>query len=184
MVLLGATLFLLAGLGSGIPNPASSDPPYSDHSLHLDREARSFGADSLRRRSSTAQVYSTDGNNQFSTNIKFGSESFKVVIDTGSSDTWLAGNGFQCLNPNNGKDVNIAECGFANLYKYKDDSTRHQTSQEADENFLVTYTGGPALTGILANDRITLAGLTFETEIGIAQKVSFCQSLWNFSFPR
>lgn len=166
MVLFASAALFFASLASALPNAAPLDPPYSPHSLHLDREERSL----LRRRSSGAQLFSTDGNNQFSTTIKFGPQSFKVVIDTGSSDTWLVGAGFQCIDPQ-GDLVAFDQCGFADVYRYGKDPTLDQTDQEEEENFLVSYGSGEQLTGQLANDEITLAGMRFETEVGVALQV-------------
>lgn len=47
--------------------------------------------------------------------ISFGGEDFFVIIDTGSSDTWLAQTGFQCLDIN-GEKISQADCKFGPLY--------------------------------------------------------------------
>ena len=168
-----ASLLLAAGIATALPNPEPvSELPYSPHSLHLDREARSLNSPGLRRRASSGQLFSTDGNNQFSTTVKFGGTPFKLIIDTGSSDTWIVGKGFQCVDPK-GNAVSIDQCGFGDVFAYGKDPTLEQTSTEAGENFLVSYGSGEVLTGALATDTVNLAGIKFDTEIGIALKVSF-----------
>ena len=167
-----ASLLLVAGLATALPNAEPvQELPFSSHSLHLDREARSVSSPGLRRRSSSGQLFSSDGNNQFSTTVKFGGTPFKLIIDTGSSDTWIVGKGFQCVDPN-GNEVSIDQCGFGDVYAYGKDPTLDQNPTEAGENFLVSYGSGEVLTGALATDTVNLAGIKFNTEIGVALKVS------------
>ena len=172
MVVLASAVLLWATLAAALPSADPSSAPFSPHTLHLDREARSVARRGLQKRADGSQLYATDGNNQFSTTIDFGGKPFKVIIDTGSSDTWLVGNGFQCVNPNTGNPVAIAQCGFGPVYKYGQDSTLTQSNAEAGENFLVQYGSGETLTGSLATDTVNLAGIKFRTEIGVAFSVS------------
>lgn len=49
-------------------------------------------------------------------NVTLGNEqSFLMRVDTGSSDTWVAGNSFICLNANQ-KEIDQAECNFGPTY--------------------------------------------------------------------
>ena len=51
--------------------------------------------------------------------VTWGNETFDMLLDTGSSDTWLLQEGFQCLSSNGSAvDVrNIQPCGFLGLRK-------------------------------------------------------------------
>ena len=40
-----------------------------------------------------------------------------MVPDTGSSDTWVARDGFRCLDPSIGRPVNPKNCGFGALFR-------------------------------------------------------------------
>lgn len=52
---------------------------------------------------------------EWAAEIVFGNETVLVILDTGSSDTWLAQKGFQCVDIN-GTDIAEAECSFGPLY--------------------------------------------------------------------
>ncbi|MGI4850517.1 MAG: pepsin-like aspartyl protease [Janthinobacterium lividum] len=75
-------------------------------------------------------------------------------MDTGSSDTWLAENGFQCVNLTTGADEPEAACAFGPLY-----TVSSTFSQIPDENFNITYGDGEFLTGIMGYENVTLAGI-------------------------
>ena len=172
MVLFASAALLWAAVASALPSADPSEAPYSPHTLHMDREARSIKGRGIQKRAHSSALIATDGANQYATTILFGGTPFKVIIDTGSSDTWLVGNGFQCVDPSTGKVVNIDQCGFGNVYKYGKDTTLTQSNAESGENFLVQYGSGETLTGQLGTDTVTLAGLKFKTEIGVAFSVS------------
>ena len=46
----------------------------------------------------TANLVSVDAGSVFLAPVTVGGQSFDVVIDSGSSDPWLVGNNFQCVN--------------------------------------------------------------------------------------
>lgn len=47
---------------------------------------------------------------EYYTDVKVGNQTLQMVVDTGSSDTWFAKEGFRCLNPRAG-------CTFGKYYK-------------------------------------------------------------------
>jgi len=102
----------------------------------------------------------------FITNVTFGTETFEAVIDTGSSDTWLAEKGFECFNVTTGATVPEADCAFGS-----DGYTPSSTfSQIPNENFNITYGDGEMLIGILGIEKVTLAGITVDNqEVGVVQ---------------
>ena len=74
---------------------------------------------------------------EYLTEIEFGSKSFSVILDTGSSDTWLVETGFTCVNQTSGALETEAECMFGPTY------TVPSTFKDIpDENFNITY-GNP-----------------------------------------
>ena len=95
--------------------------------------------------------------------VKFGTETFEAVIDTGSSDTWLAETGFQCVNVTTSAPQPEADCLFGPTY-----SITKTFTQIPDENFNITYADGEFLTGILGREQVTLAGITvFNQEVAV-----------------
>ncbi|KAL9131294.1 MAG: hypothetical protein Q9217_000729 [Psora testacea] len=90
----------------------------------------------------------------FATEVKVGSTIFELVIDTGSSDTWLATSGFQCVKPGTRDFLAQSACEFGPLYK--------QTSTFKpipDQNFDVSYTDGETLRGTFGTEDVTVAGI-------------------------
>ena len=90
----------------------------------------------------------------FTTEVQVGSRTFDMVVDTGSSDTWLATSSFQCLKPGTGDYLPQSACEFGALY--------NQTSTFKpipDQNFQVTYTNGETLRGTFGTEEVTVAGI-------------------------
>lgn len=91
---------------------------------------------------------------EFATPITIGTQTFEVIVDTGSSDTWVVEAGFECIDFETGKSTTESECAFGPTYST--DSTFVQT---ADENFNIEYGDGEYLTGIIGTETVTLAGI-------------------------
>ncbi len=85
----------------------------------------------------------------YTTEIEFGKETFTVVIDTGSSDTWLVENNFTCTKGAQ------SSCEFGTPY-----TRTHTFSPIANENFEISYSDGEFLDGIFGKEKVTLAGVT------------------------
>ena len=86
------------------------------------------------------------------TEIEVGNESFKVVVDTGSSDTWLIETGFIC-------DKGVGACNFGATY------LKSSTFQVVDnENFYLSYHDGENLFGSYGKEKITVAGVTVDAQ--------------------
>ena len=104
-----------------------------------------------------------DGGWDFLTGISFGTQTFDVVVDTGSSDTWLVSSGFTCLSQVANVTVPEADCLFGPLYTIDNSFT-----QILDENFHIRYADGEYLDGILGYDSVKLAGITVShQEVGV-----------------
>lgn len=95
----------------------------------------------------------------FVTNLEFGKQSFQAQIDTGSSDTWLVGNGFQCVDEASGAQESESECMFGPTYTISPTFKRIP-----NEHFRINYGGGGFFTGIVGNETVTLAGITVEDQ--------------------
>lgn len=80
-----------------------------------------------------------------------------MVIDTGSSDPWLATTNFQCYDVYDDTEQDQEYCEFGSLYE----SSRSATySLIANQNFNISYADGEYLTGAMAFETVTMAGIT------------------------
>lgn len=93
------------------------------------------------------------------TDITFGTETFKVVVDTGSSDTWLVQTGFQCVDGSTGIYLPETECAFGPLY-----TPSSTFKQIQGENFNTRYNDGESLTGSIGTEDVTLGGITVKDQ--------------------
>lgn len=99
------------------------------------------------------------------TNVSFASQTFLLLIDTGSSDTWLPESGFTCVNITTNATVPEADCYFGSS-GYTPDSSFMQIP---DENFNISYADLEYLNGIIGTDTVTLAGIQVPNQtIGLA----------------
>lgn len=88
--------------------------------------------------------------------VQFGGTPYTVVIDTGSSDTWLAQTSFQCVSPNTGTPVSEAQCAFGPLYP----SSTLIEIPGLEIN--VSYADGEKLEGVIGYGLSNIAGLSIE----------------------
>lgn len=81
------------------------------------------------------------------------------MIDTGSSDTWLPRNTFQCAAVGTGDYLPQASCEFSDTY------TPSASFTPIDNlNYHVTYTSGQALTGTFGTESVQVAGITVQDQ--------------------
>lgn len=95
--------------------------------------------------------------NVFLAGITVGGQNFSVVIDSGSSDPWLAINGFVCYDPVSGAQVDEETCGFSTPYDPSASSTYRLID---DQNFNISYADGEYVSGGMGYESITMAGIT------------------------
>lgn len=121
---------------------------------------------------------------EFVTNITVGStETFQVIVDTGSSDTWVAETGFQCVDIETSDPLPEDECEFGTTY-----NLTSTFSEIPGENFNITYGDGEFLTGIFGTDDITLAGITVNQTMAVVNFAAWdgdgvSSGLVGFAYP-
>jgi hypothetical protein len=104
----------------------------------------------------TAVLAGSGGDSEYLTDITVGGQKFKVIVDTGSSDTWLAAKGFKCYNLTSYPEP-PAECAFGPTFDPKKSKTFVPIK---NENFNISYGDGEFLTGSVGSETITVGGLT------------------------
>ncbi|KAL6718729.1 hypothetical protein ACLMJK_002963 [Lecanora helva] len=87
--------------------------------------------------------------------ITFGTKTFQVAVDTGSSDAWLIGKNFQCINVTTGIKEPQGNCGFGPPYT---PSPTFRQIQNQVRN--ITYGGGESVAGTVGREVVTFAGIT------------------------
>jgi hypothetical protein len=96
------------------------------------------------------------GGRIYVTNVTVGGQKFSLVIDTGSSDTWLATNQFQCVDPDTGATLATQQCGFGPLYNQASSSTYKSINHQ----FSVNYAGGEYLSGVMGTENFGIGGIS------------------------
>jgi hypothetical protein len=96
------------------------------------------------------------GGRIYITNVTLGGQHFALVIDTGSSDTWIATSDFQCVDPDTGATLATQECGFGPLYN----RVASSTYKPINYGFSVDYAGGEYLSGIMGTEKFGIGGVS------------------------
>ena len=89
--------------------------------------------------------------------VTIGGQEFYLVVDTGSSDPWVADTGFECYDPYSHDQINPEDCGFATPY---DRTLSNTFTPIPNENFNITYADGEYLNGDMAYETISMGGIT------------------------
>jgi hypothetical protein len=112
----------------------------------------------------TQQDLLTLGGRVYMTKVTVNNLTYNVVIDTGSSDTWLASSSFQCVSRMTRTVLPQAACRFATLY---DPGTSMSYREEMKGGFEVAYTDGEFLAGDLGEEIVFIGDLGVRQMIGV-----------------
>jgi aspergillopepsin I len=123
-------------------------------SKHL-RNLRNANNPALRKRQADQPLIGALQGQEYLAQIKFQDTDVDVIVDTGSSDTWLIESSFQCLNQNS-QSVSQATCNFGPTYP----GTFSAEEAIPDVNFSISYGDGEFVTGVFGKADITVAGIT------------------------
>lgn len=111
----------------------------------------------------STQLTSLEIGEEFATEIDIAGQKFQVIVDTGSSDTWVAESGFECVSVSNSSHVvPESECEFGPTY-----TSSSSFQQIPGEFFNITYGDGEFLNGIMGTNQITLAGIEVTQEMAL-----------------
>jgi hypothetical protein len=111
----------------------------------------------------------------FMTTVKIGDQDFAMVIDVGSSDTWVAMKGFKCAE-RTGISATFLDwllgkpkCLFGRTYE-----KTTNFSQVPDQHFSTAYADGEYARGLMGKETLTLSNLTIADQpMGFAQLASW-----------
>lgn len=159
-------------VAAGLPTP-------DDISSHVSELTRASGKSRSRafinalqskhRSTATTALNSVLNGQVITTNIKFGSKSFSAVVDTGSSDTWLAHSNFQCIDPSTSLNVTRSQCAFGPTY---DISKSFRAIK--NENFNVSYLDGEYLNGYMGHEYVSIADINIKNqEVAIVDEAAW-----------
>ncbi|KAH9834335.1 acid protease [Teratosphaeria destructans] len=149
----------------------------------LQRNIRTSSATNTTSTNHTTQLISAEYGAGFAINITFGDQVFEVIMDTGSSDLWLADSSVECVNDYL-IETSVASCGFGPLA----DST-FQNGQISNENFNISYGDGEFLTGVLGYEDVSLGDVTVQKqEVALVDYAfwegdSVTSGLMGFAYP-
>ncbi|MCJ1308744.1 hypothetical protein MMC25_002398 [Agyrium rufum] len=119
--------------------------------------------------SGTANLIAVENSQEFLVAVEFGKQTFKAILDTGSSDSWLAEKGFQCTDLDTGFVTSESTCMFGPLY-----SKSATFNQIPDLNFNISCGDGEAVAGIVGYEQVTLAGINvINQEIGVVDTAAW-----------
>ncbi|KAF7332948.1 Acid protease [Mycena venus] len=140
------------------PPPAEFTVPFT---AKVPRRKSKLATGRWEMRSFREATVSLDGANfetEYLTNITVGGQNFSVIVDTGSSDTWIIQKGFMCSDAN-GNPVSESTCAFGSQGFDREES---KTFQGPFPNALcnLTYGSGFFLNGPIGFDNIAIGGLS------------------------
>ncbi len=88
------------------------------------------------------QVRAAQHGIEYITDVKAGNGVYQLIVDTGSSDTWIVKSNFSCLNTRDYNTRNWGTCNFGSEFKGE-----FSGGKIANQHLNITYGGGPYLLG-------------------------------------
>ncbi|KAJ4422632.1 hypothetical protein N0V82_002751 [Gnomoniopsis sp. IMI 355080] len=98
---------------------------------------------------------------EYIASIEFGGVPYDVLLDTGSSDTWLVQSGFTCVDINS-TVLPEADCSFGPVF-----NGTFSDGIIANQHFDAGYADGEFMNGAMGYENITLAGISVKQEIAL-----------------
>jgi hypothetical protein len=117
--------------------------------------------------SNPAPLRATEYGTIYDVEVQFGNQSFMLLVDTGSSDTWVLETGYQCINPSNNLVQPQSNCNYASSYNLSS-SFRAKDNQ----TFGVKYGTGIAM-GMVGYEDLTMGGIKVTNQtVGIVNSTN------------
>ncbi|KAJ5653622.1 hypothetical protein N7490_000625 [Penicillium lividum] len=117
-----------------------------------------------RTSSTTSTLRATQYGTVFDAPVTIGNQTFMLLVDTGSSDTYVMQTGYKCVNTTDDLVIPEKDCLYANKTYHKSKTYHHVPN----EMFGVEYGAGLA-SGLMAWDEVSMGGIGVSAQkIGIA----------------
>jgi len=135
------------------------------------------------RANGAAHLIPTEGAVGYAVNVDFAGTTLQLILDTGSSDTWVASSSLTCLDQF-GEEVPDAQCNFGPLY-----NGSFPEGNVTDENFSISYGDGEVVVGNLGYTDVSLGGIEVRhQEVAIAEEAFWqgdgqTSGLLGFAYP-
>ncbi|KAL2852046.1 aspartic peptidase domain-containing protein [Aspergillus pseudoustus] len=123
----------------------------------------------LRRRATnvTSSMVSTTYGSVFDTEVTIGGQSFQLLVDSGSSDTYVMKTGFRCFDKDDGLELTEEEC----LYDLDRTYNISDTYEEIPNQIFGIQYGAGLASGVMAWEEVKIAGVTVPRQrVAIADK--------------
>ncbi|KAL5413243.1 hypothetical protein PMIN03_003841 [Paraphaeosphaeria minitans] len=157
--------------------PADLPPPATAQDANSDPESTSF-PDSFSpatvAEAAIEQPVDTIGGRVYMTNVTLAGHPYTLILDTGSSDTWIAASDFTCTGRISHARLPQRSCGFGELYDVVDSKTYDPIPGRA---FGVKYSDGEYLMGEMGVEELRVGdvdggkgGLTVRQTIGVVER--------------
>ncbi|KAJ5876388.1 uncharacterized protein N7529_001972 [Penicillium soppii] len=118
------------------------------------------GARSIQRSTSkTSPLIATQYGTVFDAPVTIGNQTFMLLVDTGSSDTYVMQTGYKCVNSTDNLVIPERDCLYANKTYHISKTYRHVRN----EMFGVEYGAGLA-SGLMAYEEVSMSGVTVNTQ--------------------
>ena len=148
--------------------------PYAHHLIPPSSKHLANHRNSKRQNDLLAFLQSpilTLGGRVYLTDITLANHPFTVVIDTGSSDTWVASSSFECLDPESYGRIDTRYCVFNRTFDPQNSATWRGVE---GWQFSVNYTGGEFLLGELGKEELGIGEekngrLTVNQTVGVVR---------------
>ncbi|KAJ6622083.1 aspartic peptidase domain-containing protein [Mycena sp. CBHHK59/15] len=140
-----------------------------------------------KSRGNTASVAGTEFDQVYLTNITVGGQNFSVIVDSGSSDTWIIQKGYSCFNLS-GSPVSADTCAFGTTGFDPSESEMFELLPNA--SCYIRYGSGVYLLGPAGFETVTIGGMTVtHQEIGVPTDAAFLgdgfsSGVLGLAFPR